>query len=81
MSTATITIPNIQVQLNIEQLTTAVLQLEPSERAKLVRALANTELDAELTQLIAELYSHPPVDEISDEDILAEIQAVRQQRA
>lgn len=81
MSTATITVPNIQVQLTIEQLITAVRQLEPSERAKLARVLADSELDTELTQLITELYSQPPVDEISDDDILAEIRTVRQQRS
>jgi len=81
MSLATVTIPNIQVQLTVEQLITAVRQLESGERAKLVRALTDAELDAELTQLITELYSQPPDDEISDDDILAEIRAVRQQRS
>ncbi|GIK56180.1 MAG: hypothetical protein HND44_02120 [Chloroflexi bacterium] len=78
MTTATITIPNIEVELTVEQLITAVRQLEPRERAKIVRALTDAELDQELTQLIAQLYSQPPIDEISDADILAEIQAVRQ---
>ncbi len=73
MTTAT-----IEVELTVEQLITAVRQLEPNERARLARALANAELDRELTQLITELYSQPPVNEISDADILAEIQAVRQ---
>ena len=81
MTTTTVTIPNIKVQLTVEQLITAVRQLEPEERAKIVRVLADTELDTELTQLITELYSQPPVNEISDDDILAEIRAVRQQRA
>ncbi|MBX3059639.1 MAG: hypothetical protein KF770_24570 [Anaerolineae bacterium] len=81
MSTATITIPNIKVQLTVEQLITAVRQLEPGERAKLARALADSELDMELTQLIADLYHQPPIDEITDDEILAEIQAVRRQRA
>jgi hypothetical protein len=81
MTTTTVTIPNIKVQLTVEQLITAVRQLEPEERAKIVRALAYTELDTELTQLILELYNQPPVNEISDDDILAEIRAVRQQRA
>ena len=78
MTTATITIPNIEVELTVEQLITAVRQLEPRERAKIARALTDAELDQELTQLIAQLYSQPPIDEISDDDILAEIQAVRQ---
>lgn len=81
MSAATVTIPNIQVQLTVEQLITAVRQLEPRERARLARVLADTELDAELSQLITELYSQPPIDAISDNDILAEIRAVRQQRS
>lgn len=80
VSTATITVPNIQVQLTVEQLITAVRQLEPSERAKLARELADTKLDTELTQLITELYSQPPVDDIADDDIFAEVRAVRQQR-
>ena len=79
MSSATVTIPNIQVQLTVEQLITAARQLEPGERAKLARALADTELDTELAQLITELYSQPPVDDISDDDIQAEIRTVRQQ--
>ncbi len=81
MNSATITIPDIRVELTIDQLITAVRQLEPNERARIARALAKTELDAELTQLISELYSQPPADEIADEAILAEIRAVREQRA
>jgi hypothetical protein len=62
-------------------LITAVRQLEPGERAKLARVLADTELDSDLTRLMNELYNQPPIDELSDDDILAEIRAVRQQRA
>ena len=40
---------------------TAVRQLEPRERAKLARVLADAELDTELAQLITELDSQPPV--------------------
>lgn len=81
MTIATITIPDVQVQLSVEQLIAAARQLEPMERAELARALADDELDAELTQLIAELYDQPPVDEISDDDILTEVRAVRKQRS
>ncbi|MCA9979728.1 MAG: hypothetical protein KDD89_02810 [Anaerolineales bacterium] len=80
MSTVTVTIPDMQVQLSVEQLITAVRQLAPPERAKLVQALIDTELDSELNQLINELYNQPPHDDISDEEILAEIQAVRRQQ-
>ena len=79
MSTVIVTIPNIEIRLTVAQLITAAQQLEPQERAELVRALADTELDAELAQLIDKLYSQPPIDHISDGDILAEIQAVRLQ--
>ncbi len=81
MSVSTITISNIQLQLTTEQLITAISQLELKERAKLARALADTELDAELAKLITDLYSQPSVDDISDDDIAAEVQAVRQQRS
>jgi hypothetical protein len=79
MSTSTVTISNIEVQLSVEQLLAAVRQLGPRDRAKIAQALTNVELDNELAQLIAELYSQPPVTEISDSDILVEVRAVRQQ--
>lgn len=79
MSTTTVTIPQVEVQLSVDQLITAAKQLDPGERAKLARALAETDLDVELTRLMVDLYSKPPVDDISDEEILDEIQAVRQQ--
>jgi hypothetical protein len=79
MGTTTVTIPQVEVQLSVDQLITAAKQLDPGERAKLARALAETDLDVELTRLMVDLYSKPPVDDISDEEILAEIQAVRQQ--
>jgi hypothetical protein len=79
MSSSTVTIPNIKVQLTVDQLLAAVRQLEPRDRAKVARAITDAELDTELAQLIAELYSQPPITDISDADILAEIRAVRQQ--
>ncbi len=78
MSSSTITIPNIKVQLTVDQLLAAVRQLEPRDRARVARAITDSELDTELAQLIAELYSQPPVTEISDDDILTEIRVVRQ---
>ncbi len=81
MSSAKVIIPNIQVQLTVEQLINAARQLEPGDRAKLARALADTDLDRELRQLITDLHNQPPVEEISDEDILAEIRASRRQHS
>lgn len=78
MTPTTITIPNIKVQLTVDQIVTAIRQLGPGERARIAWAITDAELDMELTQLIAELYGQPPVLDISDADILAEIRAVRQ---
>lgn len=78
MSSSTVTIPNVKVQLTVDQLLAAVRQLEPRDRARVARAITDAELDIELAQLIAELYSQPPITDISDTDILAEIRAVRQ---
>ncbi|MBK8431893.1 MAG: hypothetical protein IPL28_11655, partial [Chloroflexi bacterium] len=66
MNTATLTIPNLQVELAVEQPITAARQLPAGDRVKLAYALVESDLEVELTQLIAGLYSQPPVDEISD---------------
>ncbi|HSN74498.1 MAG TPA: hypothetical protein VL334_05295 [Anaerolineae bacterium] len=79
MAASFVTIPNTRVQLTIDQLVAAVRQMDPGERAKIARALTDVELDQELAQLISELYSQPPVTEISDADIVAEVRTVRQQ--
>jgi hypothetical protein len=78
MTATFVTIPNIKVQLTVDQLVAAVRQLDPGERAKIARALTDVELDQELAQLINELHDQPPVTEISDGDIVAEVWAVRQ---
>lgn len=79
MASSTVTIPNIKVQLTVDQLVTAVRQLNPRDRATIARAITDAELDVELAQLIQDLYSQPPVTDISDAEIQAEIRAVRQQ--
>ena len=80
MSTSTVTVPNIQVQLSVDQLIAAAKQLAPSERVRLAKSLVDTALDADLQNLICKLQSVPPVDNISDDEIQAEVLAVRQQR-
>ncbi len=79
MASSTVTIPNIRVQLTVDQLVAAVRQLDPRDRARVARAVTDAELDVELAQLIDDLYSQPPVTDISDSEIQAEIRAVRQQ--
>lgn len=77
MSTAIVTLPHVMVELTVDQLILAAAQLEPQEKARLARALADNQLDTDLVQLISDLYDSPPVEEISDEVILEEIRAVR----
>jgi hypothetical protein len=69
----------ISIPITLEQLITAVQQLQPDERAQVARALIQVDLHSDLTALIQELYAQPSVDDITDDNILAEIKAVRQQ--
>ena len=79
MSSVTrVTIPN--VELTLDQLVAAIRQLEPEARLELARALMETELDARMAELIRSLASRQPVDDITDADIVAEVNAVRAQR-
>ncbi|WP_228041253.1 hypothetical protein [Nodosilinea sp. LEGE 07088] len=57
----------------------AVERLQPEEREQLATALIQMDLRSDLTALIQELYAQPANDEITDDDILAEIKVVRQQ--
>ena len=77
-STVTVTIP--KVELTLDQLVAAIRQLEPAARSEIAKALVETELDARLAELIGSLGSGPSVDDIADADILAEVNAVRQQK-
>ena len=69
----------ISVPITLEQLIQAVQQLEPDERAQVANALLELDLRSDLATLLTELYSQPPADDVTDDDILAEIKAVRQQ--
>jgi hypothetical protein len=73
MGTAMVSIP-----ITLDQLIVAVQQLQPDEREQLARALVQAGLHSDLAALIQELYASPPLDDITDDDIMAEIQAVRQ---
>jgi hypothetical protein len=77
-SVRTVTIP--KVELTLDQLLTAIRQLEPAARSEIARALVETEMDARLAELIKALSSRPPADDITDADIAAEVNAVRTQR-
>ncbi len=75
MQSAEITIPD--VRLNIDQLLAVIRHLDKPSRVQVAKVLAETDLDAELDDLIVRLAA---VEEknISDADIAKEIQAVRQ---
>jgi hypothetical protein len=77
-SMRTITIP--EVELTLDQLVTAIRQLEPAARSEVARALMETELDARLAELIESLASRPAADDVTDADIVSEVNAVREQR-
>lgn len=68
----------ISVPITLEQLIQAVRQLEPEERVQVANALLELDLRADLAALLAELYAQPPANDVTDDDILAEIKAVRQ---
>ena len=69
----------ISVPITLEQLILAVQQLPPNERAQVAKALIQVDLRSDLTALIQEFYTQPPIDDITDDDINTEIDAVRQQ--
>jgi len=69
----------ISVPITLEQLIQAVKQLQPEERIQVAKALIDTELRSDLTALIEELYARSPDDDLTDEQIIDEIKAVRRQ--
>jgi hypothetical protein len=69
-STKTVTIP--EVELTLDQLVTAIRQLEPDARSEIAKALMETELDARLTELIKSLASRPAADDVTDAGIGAD---------
>jgi hypothetical protein len=77
-SMRTITIP--EVELSLDQLVTAIRQLEPVARSEIAKALMETELDARMAELIKSLVSRPAADDVTDADIVSEVNAVREQR-
>jgi hypothetical protein len=70
----------ITIPITLEQLISVIQQLQPSERTKIAKALIEVELQSDLKALIKELYNQAPVDEVTDNDIMQEVQAVRQSK-
>jgi hypothetical protein len=69
----------VSIPITLEQLITVVQQLQPEEQSQVATALVQVGLRSDLSALIHELYAQPPVEDITDDDIMAEIKAVRQQ--
>ena len=70
-----VTIQNIT--LSLDQVLEAVRQLDGPARVQVARVLSETKMDAELGNLIEKLAKTRPADDVSDADIKAEIQSVR----
>lgn len=68
----------VSIPITLDQLITAIQQLQPEERAQVARALVEVDLRSDLAALVQELYAAPSVEDITNDDIHAEIQAVRQ---
>jgi len=75
LQSTVITIP--EVKLTVDQLLKAVRQLDEASRIQVAQVLVETEMDAKLANLIEQLAKTRPADDISDENIEAEIKAVR----
>ena len=75
LQSTVITIP--EVQLTVNQLLKAVRQLDNASRIQLARVLMETEMDVKLASLIEKLAKTTPADDVSDENIIDEIKAVR----
>ena len=67
-------------ELSLEQVLEAVRRLDAGARSRVAQALAESEMDARFEQLILSLANKPAVDEISDREIQAEVDAVRRAR-
>jgi len=70
-----ITIPN--VRLGLEDLLGVIHNLDEPARARVARALAETEMDARFKDLLAQLAARAPAEDVTDADIDREVQAVR----
>jgi hypothetical protein len=68
----------LSTPITLEQIIIAVRQLEPDGQAQVAKALLQVGLRSDLRALIQELYAQPAADDVLDDEILAEVKAVRQ---
>jgi hypothetical protein len=69
----------ISIPITLDQIIVAIKQLQPADQAQVAQVLCQTGLRSNLSVLIQELYTQLPDDDIADDEIMAEIKAVRQQ--
>ena len=73
-----VTVP--PMELSLDQFLAVIRQLDESTRVEVARVLAETEMDAQMRNLIAQLAQRPLTFDIAeDADIQAEINAVRRE--
>ena len=77
LQSKTVTVP--PMELSLDQFLAVIRQLDESTRVEVARVLAETEMDTQLRNLIAQLAQTSPADDIGDADIQAEINAVRRE--
>ena len=68
-------------ELSLDQVLAIIRRLDAAARSQVAKVLAESEMDARFEQLILRLARKPPVPEISDVEIQAEVDAVRRARA
>jgi hypothetical protein len=69
----------ISIPITLDQIIVAIKQLQPADQAQVAQVLFQTGLRSNLAVLIQELYTQLPDDDMTDDEIMAEIKAVRQQ--
>lgn len=68
----------ISIPVTLDQIIVAIKQLEPEDQAQVAEVLCQAGLRTDLAALIQKLYAQSPDDDITDDEIMAEIKAVRQ---
>lgn len=66
--------------LSLDQVLAFIRKLDSTARSRVARVLAESEMDARLGALIRRLAQKAPVDDVTDREIQAEVDAVRMAR-
>lgn len=79
MTSQSVSVPVANIALTLDQVIEAVRQLDPDSRVRVAQELLTTHLDHKLDALIRHLAEREPADDISDDEINAEVRALRRQ--